>query len=149
MLYSPVPFFSRLPFFRMDIASLILVLFLGVFPIATYSQDADGLTDEITTAIEQGSARELARFFGPNVDLTLPGSEGTFSKSQAEMILRTFFSRNIPESFSANHQGSSRDGSVYIIGTLNTTNEQSFRTYILIKRISDKYYLHQLQFEER
>ena len=149
MLFSPVPFFSRFLFSGTGIISLVFVFFLALAPSKTYSQDTDALANEITTAIEQGSARELARFFGPNVDLTLPGSEGTFSKSQAEMILRTFFSRNVPESFSTNHQGSSRDGSVYIIGTLTTQNEQSFRTYILIKRVSDNYFLHQLQFEER
>jgi hypothetical protein len=105
------------------------------------------MTREISQAIRQGNARELAKHFGQNVDLTLPGSEGTFSKSQAEVILRNFFSRNVPTGLSIPHQGTSRDGSVYAIGTLQTRGGQTFRVYFLIKKVSDNFQLHQVQFE--
>jgi len=118
-------------------------LFLG--SLRVFSQTEPN-THEIALAIRQGSSRDIAKFFGPNVDLTLPGSEGAFSNSQAEVILRTFFSRNIPLGFTISHQGTSRDGSVYAIGALQTRQGQSFRVYFLLKRVGEAFQLHQLQF---
>lgn len=111
------------------------------------SGQTDAMARDISQAIRQGSAREMSKYFGQNVDLTLPGSEGTFSKSQAEVILRNFFSKNVPTGLSVNHQGNSRDGSVYVIGTLQTRSGQTFRTYFLLKKVSDSFRLHQVQFE--
>ena len=72
---------------------------------------------------------------------------GSYSKTQAEIIIRDFF-KNIPvKSFTLNHQGSSDDGSKYIIGTYKTSSTE-YRVYILLKKLKDKLLIHQLQFEE-
>ncbi len=105
------------------------------------------MVEDISGAIETGSARELAKFFSTNVDLSVPRAEGTFSKSQSEMIVRDFFSRNTPSSFTIRHQGTSRDGSVYVFGRLKTKNGNTYRCFFLVKKISDTYFLHHLQFE--
>ncbi len=125
-------------------------VFLGIILLlqaSTAFSQTDSMAREIAQAIRQGNAREVAKHFGQNVDLTLPGSEGTFSKSQAEIILRNFFSRNVPTALSIPHQGTSRDGSIYVIGTLQTRGGQSYRTYFLLKKVSDNFQLHQIQFE--
>jgi hypothetical protein len=123
-------------------AGFILLLFSS----SAFAQTND-MARDIAQAIRQGNAREVAKYFGQNVDLTLPGSEGTFSKSQAEVILRNFFSRNTPTGLTIPHQGTSRDGSIYVIGTMQTRGGQSFRTYFLLKKVSDNFQLHQIQFE--
>ncbi|MEE4178039.1 MAG: DUF4783 domain-containing protein [Bacteroides sp.] len=125
----------------------ILLYVMFVLPVLPAFGQTDAMAREISQAIRQGNAREMSKYFGQNVDLTLPGSEGTFSKSQAEVILRNFFSKNAPKELSVNHQGNSRDGSVYVIGTLQTRNGQTFRTYFLLKKVSDTFRLHQVQFE--
>lgn len=113
---------------------------------AVYSQ-TEGLTQEVSQAVRAGNARDLAAFFGQNIDLTLPDSEGTFSKSQAEVIIRNFFSRNTPTSFTVSHQGTSRDGSAYAIGIMQTRQGVNYRVYFLLKKVSETHQLHQLQFE--
>lgn len=123
-------------------AGFILLLFSS----SAFAQTND-MAHDIAQAIRLGNAREVAKYFGQNVDLTLPGSEGTFSKSQAEVILRNFFSRNTPTGLTIPHQGTSRDGSIYVIGTMQTRGGQSFRTYFLLKKVSDNFQLHQIQFE--
>lgn len=105
--------------------------------------------NDINAAIKKGSAREMSKYFGPNADLSLPRAEGTFSKSQSEIILRDFFNRNPPLHFSVVYQGASRDGSFYVIGLLETRDEQLFRAYYLIKSISGSYFLHHVQFDRR
>ncbi len=109
--------------------------------------DTDRMVADIARAVQRGSARDISRFFSNNVDLSMPRAEGTFSKSQSEMILRDFFSRNKPASYSISHQDSLRDGSIYIIGRLSTEDGNTFRCYFLIKKVSESYFLHHIQIE--
>jgi len=90
----------------------------------------------------------LTKFFNNSIDLTIPGSEGTYSKVQAEQILKSFFAKYPPVSFTINHKGNSNDGSLYAIGTYKTKS-QSFRTYYLSKPIDGQMMIHQLKFESR
>lgn len=127
---------------------VLWLVLMGFLPLAL-GQTTEEIAKDVNKAIEQGSARSMARYFGQNVDLFIPGSEGTFSRAQSEIILRDFFSKNAPDKFVVNHQGSARDGSLYVIGTLRTKDGSSYRTYYLIKRVSQINYLHQIQIEAR
>lgn len=126
-----------------------LLLFTGQHShaLAEGHADADKMVAEIARAVQRGSAREISRFFSNNADLSMPRAEGTFSKSQSEMILRDFFSRNKPDSFTISHQGSLRDGSIFFIGRLRTGDGNTFRCYFLIKKVSESYFLHHIQIE--
>ncbi len=126
--------------------SFCLMAFL---PLFAFSPDttAEEIVRELSQAIERGSSRDLSKYFGQNVELHLPRAEGTFSKTQSEMILRDFFNRNRPSSFSIIAQGVARDGSVYLIGSYSSRAGQTFRCYLLIKKVSQNYYLHHLQFD--
>ncbi len=127
---------------------LLFLLVLGT-PALLQADDRhpDQMVKDIGDAIGKGSARDLARFFGQNVDLYLPRAEGTFSKSHSEVIMRDFFSRNAPKSYSLITQGASGDGSVYVIGRYVTRDGQRYRTYFLIKSVSQSWYLHHIQFD--
>ncbi len=126
-----------------------LTIAFSLFGLALLAQPSSTMVRSINQAIEKGSARQMGTYFGPHVELNLPGSEGTFSKSQAEVILRDFFSRNTPVEYVISYQGAFSDDSVYIIGMLKTKAGVSFRTYIIIKRVSRTYFLHQIQFDPR
>ncbi|MBS4013649.1 MAG: DUF4783 domain-containing protein [Bacteroidetes bacterium] len=128
---------------------LLMLMFIGFFPISLSNMSNDELISNISKAIQKGSAPEVASYFSSNVELLLPGNDGTFSKTQAEVILRNFFNENPPASFSINHQGSSRDGSKYAIGTYKTKSGDSYRVYYLVKKVGDSFLLHQLQFEKQ
>ncbi len=125
---------------------LCLLFLISVFSFAQGS-DGEETVRQISQAIERGSARDLSKFFGQNADLYLPRAEGTFSRTQSEMILRDFFNRNRPSSFTIITQGVARDGSIYVIGNYTTRGGQTFRSYFLIKKISQNYHLHHLQFD--
>jgi len=131
---------------RTIISLIVFSLILSLNSSANYFQ-SDNLTQEVSQAVRTGNSRELANFFSQNIDLTLPDSEGTFSKAQAEVIIRNFFSRNTPTSFLVSHQGTSRDGSSYAIGIMQTRQGQAYRVYFLLKKVSENTQLHQLQFE--
>jgi hypothetical protein len=127
----------------------ILPTFALLLTSFAFMNSSDSLVNDIANAIRQGRSAEVAKYFGPNVDLTLPGSEGTFSKAQAEVLLRNFFASNSPTSANIVHKGSSRDGSFFAILNMQTRAGDSFRVYILLKKVSEDYLLHQIKFESQ
>lgn len=133
----------------MEKHSKILLLILFVLTSFSFKIEAqNSIANGVSSAIKGGNSKELAKYFYSSIDLTVPGNDGTFSKSQAELIVKDFFTKNPPKSFVINHQGTSGDGSQFSIGTY-TSSTISFRTYFLIKKFSDTYYIQQIQFEQQ
>ncbi|HOY31976.1 MAG TPA: DUF4783 domain-containing protein [Bacteroidales bacterium] len=116
----------------------------GDTTIAIIQED---ITTSIAAAIKDGDSKKLASYFNSSIDLTVPGTEGTYSKSQAEMIVKDFFTKFPPVTFKINQQGSSTEGSQFAVGIL-ATKSGVFRTYFLIKKVNNLPLIHQLQFEE-
>jgi hypothetical protein len=124
-----------------------LVFIFLLFAVPTVNGQDKDTGDEIARLIRNGNSRELARHFNASVQLTLPDDEGRFSRTQAELIIRNFFSKYPPKSYVINHQGSSSDGSRYYIGVYKSANT-TFRSYYLLKQVSEKALIHQLRFED-
>ncbi len=103
--------------------------------------------DEVVTAMKNGDAAQIARFFDNTVEITMPDKSNNYSKSQAEMVLKDFFSTNGVKSFDVMHKGENA-GSQYCIGTLITKNG-SFRTTVFMKQKNDKQLLQEIRFENR
>jgi len=61
--------------------------------------------------------------------------------------MHDFFKKFKVNSFVLNHEGSSNDGSKYMIGTYKS-GEKELRLYILMKNKGGKLLIHQLQLEE-
>lgn len=104
------------------------------------------IISDISAAIKNGNSTQVASYFNSTIDLTVPDNEGTYSKTQAELILKDFFTKNPPASFTVNHNGSSNDGSLYAIGTY-TSGSGSYRTYFLLKKSGSSYLIQKLEFE--
>lgn len=122
-----------------------MIVILSLFRLFASDSEAD-IIKGIADAIRRGNATELSQYFYTTIDLSVMEKEGTFSKVQAEQVLKDFFSKNPPKSFEIKHQGNSSDGSNYVIGNL-ITSKFNFRVYFLIKTIGGKQYLQQLQIE--
>lgn len=105
-----------------------------------------GIVEDIASAIRAGNSRDLAKYFGPTVEIILPGSDGTFSKAQAEMIMKAFFAKSEPVSFVVNQNRNSAGGSQFIIGTYKSKSEK-LNVYILLKPASNQLMIQQMHFE--
>ncbi|MDY0101456.1 MAG: DUF4783 domain-containing protein [Lentimicrobium sp.] len=116
------------------------------FSFLTNQSVAQDLTAKIASGIKTANAKELGVHFNQTLDLSTPDAEGTYSKAQAEMIVKNFFVKYPPTSYTQNHQGKSNDGSQYAIGVYKS-GKFSFRTYYLLKTIGGKPLIHQLKFE--
>lgn len=101
--------------------------------------------DDITYAINAGNAGQLSRFLDNRVDISLPEKSDTYSKIQAEMIIRDFFSTNGVRNFLVKRKGTS-GGSEFCVGVLQTRNGD-YRTTLFIKQKGDKQLLQELRFQ--
>src|SRR6185312_2201928 len=91
--------------------------------------------DDITTAIRLGNAGELSRYLDSRVDIYLPDKNDSYSKIQAEMIIRDFFSTNGVRNFVVRKMGFS-GGTEYCVGVLQTRNGD-YRTTLFTRQKGD------------
>lgn len=103
--------------------------------------------DDVVGAIKLGNASQLSKFFDNSVEVSMPDKSNSYSKSQAEMVLKDFFSTNNVKGFEVIHKGEN-NGSQYCIGTLQTGNG-AYRTTIFMKQRAGTEVLQELRFENR
>lgn len=121
-------------------------LLLSLFVFLSFSFVVSVSFTEIINAIKTGNASEVSRFFDNTVEITFPGKSNSYSKSQAELVLRDFFSKNPTKNFKVIHK-SDNDGSQYCIGNLETVNG-IFRTTIYLRQKGAKDVVQELRFEK-
>ncbi|AGA77428.1 hypothetical protein Echvi_1157 [Echinicola vietnamensis DSM 17526] len=90
---------------------------------------------EIAISIKAGSSKDLAAFFDRNVELSINGNEGDYSKNQAELVMRDFFKKFAPSDFEIVHRGTSGNQIEYFIGTYDSAGTK-FRILIKCKKDS-------------
>ncbi|HPY82554.1 MAG TPA: DUF4783 domain-containing protein [Bacteroidales bacterium] len=117
------------------------ISFFLVFQCALFSQN----NQEIYTSLEKGDVETLSDFLDNTIDLTVLKDEGIYSKSQAKVILKSFFAANSPGVFTLQHQGGNEQSS-YIIGTLQTKGT-NYRVYYLSKKNNNKTVIQKLRIE--
>lgn len=113
---------------------------------ASHSASSQGeIINDVKEAIKTGSSKEIARFLNQNVDVTLDGNMQSYSKTQAEYVLKDFFRTNPPSSFTIVHQGSSKGGLPYAIGQY-MSKDDTYRVWLRIKDSGSKYLIHEISF---
>ncbi|MBY0476876.1 MAG: DUF4783 domain-containing protein [Chitinophagaceae bacterium] len=117
-----------------------LLLVSLVVTITSFTQK-----EEIVAALKTGSVDKMAKYFDNMVDVSVPGKSNTFSKGQAEMVLKDFFTLNRVRNFEIQHSGSN-PSSNFIIGTL-TTAGGNYRTTVYMRTKGDKQLMQGIEFE--
>ncbi len=109
---------------------------------------ASTVYDEVNAAFSAGSTEKLSALLSSNVDLTLLTSEGKYSKVQAQQIIKNFFAQHPPAFFKIQHQGSSKDGSMYGIGLYKDNKGEAFRIYFVLKQLNGQNLIREIRFEK-
>lgn len=102
--------------------------------------------DDIVTALKSGNASTLSKYFDSRVDLSLPNKSDNYSRTQAEMIIKDFFSNHGVRNFELKHKGE-KAGSNYCVGILQTRTG-NYRTTLFLKLKGDKQYLQDISFQQ-
>ncbi len=99
----------------------------------------------VREALKAGSAKEAVKYFNQSLDINLEGEIKTYSKAQAEYVLRDFFKKHPPSDFTIVHTGSSKGGLQYAIGNLKSNNEV-YNVLIRVKQAGNDYLVHEISF---
>jgi hypothetical protein len=130
---------------RLKFSFAFLIVLLPFYSLPRTLQE--DINKQILTALGAGDAVVLSGYFNSMVDLGISGNEDTYSKAQATQILKEFFGKNPVKSVKITRQGSSTDGSQFSIGEMKAGND-SFRIYYLLKKVSGKFLIQQLQLQK-
>lgn len=117
-----------------------------MLPFSSFCQEAP--TSEVAEAMRKGDAENLGTYFNDMVDLNIPGFKDSYSKAQGSRIIRDFFSSRTVSSVTVNKEGSSPDGSKFIMGNI-IAGGKKFSLYFLMRKSQGDYkiFLFQLQSE--
>jgi hypothetical protein len=109
----------------------VLAILLFILPAFSFAQTPD-VADLVAGAIRTGNAKEISKYFADNVDLKVLEQENIYSKAQAELILKDFFTKHPVKEFVVVHKSQPKNDSQFAIGTLTTTNG-TYRVHYLMK----------------
>ncbi|MBX2903379.1 MAG: DUF4783 domain-containing protein [Chitinophagales bacterium] len=114
-----------------------------LFLFAAHAQNSEALL----AGLKAGNASAVAKHFESSIEFTLPSKSSAYSKAQAEVVLREFFSKKDIKGFELKHQGTSPEGSKYFVGTLQTA-AGNYSTYIYGKVVNGVLTVRELRIEE-
>lgn len=121
----------------------LLIAFVFLLQLSVFAVE---IPQAVLTGFSKGDAVAISGYFKNTLELTIDNKENIYSSTQAQIILKNFFQKNSPKSFSVVHEGGKGD-SKYAIGSLKT-NTGNYRITILIKSNNGKPYIHQLRIEK-
>lgn len=125
-----------------------IIFVLLMLPFAAIANEGNPTIDAITTAIKSGDVNALSNHFHSKVEVSILDSEKMCSKAEAVELVKGFFSSNTPKSFTAMHQGSSRENSdQYCIGNLDAASG-TYRVYIYLKSEGDALSISEIRFDK-
>ena len=125
------------------LAVFVLALISSGVSNNSYAQKLE--FEQIAKIVKSGNAKELVKKFHTSVELNINGEEATYSKSQAEAVLKDYFDKNPPKSFELNHQGASKGGIPYAIGAYDSEGS-TFRVFIRLRETGTEYLIFEMSF---
>lgn len=99
-------------------------------------------------AIKTSNAKEVTKFFNGSVDMNLNGEASTYSKAQAEFVLRDFFKKFPASDFRIQHTGSSKGGLQFAVGEY-VSNADNFDVVIRVKEVAGTHLIHEINFVKK
>lgn len=104
--------------------------------------------DPIIKAIKGSDAGSLSSSFNATVELLLPDNESTYSASQGEMIMKDFFKKYPPDSFTEIQKGTIDPASRFSICNYTAGNRQ-YQVCINLRKENDRFLIQKIKFEEK
>jgi hypothetical protein len=113
--------------------------------VGAEAKQADFVKD-LTGLLKSSNSREIAKHFASTVELNILKDEDVYSKVQAEIILKDFFSKHQPESSRVIHKLDSNPNYRFAVIELDTANGK-FRTTISLKDTGGRFLITEMRIE--
>jgi hypothetical protein len=121
-----------------------IALFL-CFVLAGINVFGQELFNPMKDALKTGNAKEVVKFFNTSVDMNVEGNVDTYSKAQAEFVLRDFFKKHPATDFNIVHTGSSKGGLQFAIGRY-VSNGDNYNVLLRVKDVAGVNLIHEINF---
>jgi Domain of unknown function (DUF4783) len=132
----------------MSINKSLFALVLSFLAFSWVSgQTQQDIIEQVRETIKAGSAKELSKFLNQTVDVMIDEQLQTYSKAQAEFVLRDFFKAHPAAEFNIIHQGSSKGGQPFAIG-LYKSGAETYRVFMKIKAADNQKLVHEIRFSK-
>lgn len=125
---------------------LYLYILFAFASAQLFAQQENDVFVPIGKYIQNGDFQKLSAWFANNLELEITGNTNDCSKTQATQIMKDFFIKYPPKTFSIIHK-SGKAPMKYAIGTL-TTESDNFRITLFVKTDTDGNYVQQLRIEK-
>ena len=112
----------------------ILLSIFTFFAITHPIEPVLDITDDASAAVKTGNAANVAKYFSASVDMKILDKEDVYSKAQAELILKEFFSGNPVKSFTIIHKGTSKNGDQFAIELTKALPEKNSEPTFSLKK---------------
>ena len=106
---------------------------------------AQNIFNPMKDAVKSGDAKELVKYFNNSIDLNLEGEVNTYSKAQAEFVIRDFFKKHAPTDFNIVHTGASKAGLQFAIGKYSSGTD-SYDVLMRVREVEKSYLIHEMSF---
>ncbi len=123
----------------------VLVALLMCSPLLHAQSGDNDVFVPISKYLAKGDVDALSAWYARNLEITVLGQGGNFSRKQATQILKTFFDTYTPRSFLINHT-TSRANMKYALGVLNAGGEH-FMVTIFVSFKGESYQIQQMKIE--
>lgn len=111
------------------------------FVLGLAQASAQGSMPAAVTDLQKQLASEpnaVARWFGDDVELGIDGQKASYPKSQAEFIVRDYFRKYTPSSFTLLRQGAKDSTQRFLIGQYQS-EQGPVKMYVLMKHDKGRY----------
>lgn len=102
---------------------------------------------EVVQYIRGGNVTGIVKYLDKMVGININNNQASYSSSQAEIILKEFFSKNVVKEFRVAQGGNSGTTSQYAIGDLQTSTGM-FQLYVVIKMQNNQFLIKEMRFEK-
>jgi hypothetical protein len=104
-------------------------------------------SEKMVKLFSEGKSEDISVYFNSSIQLTTPGKEGVYSRSQAKMILTEFFDANTPSTAALKSKGNSDNGAQFIILNL-VTSSGNYKVNIFYRGSGSNVKVHELKIEK-
>jgi hypothetical protein len=127
---------------------VILLLMFAILAAWAKVEAQEDPFDPIIKAIHKSDAGSLSSSFNATVELLLPDNENTYSAVQGEMIMKDFFKKYPPDSFTEIQKGTIDPASRFAIFNYVTGTRQ-YQVCINLRKVNERFLIQKINFEER
>ena len=104
----------------------------------TASATLDATLSGVEQALEAGDAKAVAHYFGSKVELGCGGDDESYSRRQAEFVLRSFFRAHPPGAYATQKTQPDAAGGIVVEGRYTTVDGVVYRVDVHLTRAGNR-----------